>query len=93
MQSESAVKNPEALTGMLFNKWRTAILETEDHQIDLESAQAFIDETRWILRDNGATLENELYFLRALKLFLPTLTNCHPLCRQFIPLLEIELEF
>jgi hypothetical protein len=78
---------------MLFEKWRSAIVETEDHQIDLESAQEFIDETREILRAAGASPENERYFLRSLKLFLPLLTNCHPVCRQFIPLLEIELEF
>lgn len=82
-----------ALSQALFERWRSAIVETEDHQIDLESAQKFIDETREILRASGATLENERYFLRVLKLFLPALTGYHPLGRQFIPLLEIELEF
>lgn len=83
----------ETISYRLFEIWRSAIVETEDHQIDLESAQKFIDESREILRASGATLENERYFLRALKLFLPVLTGCHPICRQFIPLLEIELEF
>jgi hypothetical protein len=91
MQLSDPVQEP--ITHRLIEMWRSAIVETEDHQIDLESAQKFIDETREILRASGATPENERYFLRALKLFLPALTGCHPICRQFIPLLEIELEF
>ena len=76
---------------LLFDLWRDSIGAIEDHAITPESAQILIDETRQTLKVCGCSREYQLCFFRILTKALPMLTNCHPVCRSFIPLLEVEI--
>ncbi len=78
---------------MIFERWRKTISEIEDHQIDDASAHFLIDESREILRAAGVDPINEHKLLKNLRDHLPMLTGGHPICKQFITLFDLELEF
>jgi hypothetical protein len=72
--------------------WRRVILACEDPQIDTESALALIAATRETLQKAGCSALEEHHALSVLRDLLPALTGGHPLCKQFIELLDLELE-
>lgn len=81
------------LTQLIFEQWQQTIAEIEDARIDMASAQMLIERTRRVLREDGASAVDVHNFLQHLKNSLPMLTGGHPICKQFIDMLEIELEF
>jgi len=70
------------LEGLIAREWVSMICECEDHTINLEP----ISDAGW-----PATYEHN--FLLQLRNDLTDLTHGHPVTRQFIQLLTIELEF
>ncbi len=72
--------------------WRQRIMECEDPQIDAESACSWIAETRDVLTKAGLTALEAHRVMQVLRDLLPIVTGGHPLCKQFIELLDLELE-
>jgi hypothetical protein len=90
---EAQTQSTVTLTQLIFEQWQQTIAEIDDARIDKESAQMLIDRTRRILRADGASAVDEHKFMLLLKNALPALTGGHPICKQFIEMLEIETEF
>ncbi len=77
---------------LIFAMWQLTISKIEDARIDDASAQMLIARTRRILREEGASSIDEHELLKKLRDALPILTDGHPICKQFITLLNRELE-
>jgi hypothetical protein len=69
------------------------ICECEDHTINLEPIQGVIARSRALMREAGWPPPYEHNFLLRLRNDLTALTHAHPVTRQFIQLLTVELEF
>ena len=69
------------------------ICECEGHTINLEPIQAVIAGIRGLMREAGWPAVYQHNFLTQLRRDLTELTHAHPVTRQFIQLLTIELEF
>ncbi len=84
---------PNTLEGMIARKWVQMIDECEAPNINLEAIQAVIDKTRGAMCAAGWPATYQHDFLAQLRNDLTELTEGHPVTRQFIQLLTIELEF
>jgi hypothetical protein len=83
----------DTLEGLIARNFVQMIAEIEDHAIDLESIQFVIDESRALMREAGWPRAYDRHFLSRLRDDLTTLTRGHPVTRQFVELLTIEVEF
>jgi hypothetical protein len=84
---------PNTLEGMIARKWVSMICECEDHTINLEPIQEVIQKSRALMRAAGWPRIYEHIYLTQLRGDLTELTEGHPVTRQFIQLLTVELEF
>jgi hypothetical protein len=80
------------LEGMIARKWVKMIDESECHTINPEPIREVIQKTRAVMCSAGWTPTYQHLFLRQLCNDLTELTECHPVTRQFISLLDLELE-
>jgi hypothetical protein len=84
---------PEAaLEGLIAREWVQMICGCEDHTINLEPIQAAIASTCKLMREAGWTPLYQHSFLAQLRNDLTELTRAHPVARQFITILDLELE-
>lgn len=87
--------HPDDLLGdVVTHKFVSMIRDCEDPQIDLESIQK--EAIDWAYRVMNAANWPAVYqhdFLVRLRSNLTELTDAHPVTRQFVQLLTIELEF
>jgi hypothetical protein len=83
---------PNTLEGMIARKWVRMIDECEDHTINPEPIREVIQKSRAAMRAAGWPPVYEHVFLKRLRNDLTDLTECHPVTRQFITLLDLELE-
>lgn len=81
------------LEGTIAREWVGMIRECEDHTINLEPISEVISGSRALMRDAGWPAVYQHNFLVQLRNDLTELTHAHPVTRQFIQLLTIELEF
>ncbi len=87
-----AVYPPNTLEGLIARKWVRMICSCEDHTINLEPIQVVISRTRELMKSAGWPSEYQHIFLKKLRHDLTELTRGHPVTRQFITLLDLELE-
>jgi hypothetical protein len=80
------------LEGLIARLWVRMIRECEDHTINLEPIQEVIERGRSLMREEGWPGTYQHDFLIRLRNDLTELTEGHPVTRQFIQLLTIELE-
>jgi len=80
------------LEGMIARKWVTMIDQSECHTINPELIQEVIRQTRALMRAAGWPPVYEHNFLKRLRNDLTELTEAHPVTRQFITILDSELE-
>ena len=83
---------PDTLEGMIARKWVKMIEETEAQQIALEPVREVIQKTRDVMRAAGWTPTYQHLFLKQIRNDLTELTQGHPVTRQFITVLDLELE-
>jgi len=81
------------LEGMIAREWVSMICECEDHTINLEPISEVISQSRALMREAGWPPLYQHKVLVQLRNDLTELTHGHPVTRQFIQLLTIELEF
>ena len=81
------------LEGVIARSWVAMIAEIEDFQINLEPIQVVIDDARRMMREAGWPPIYQYNYLVQLRNDLTELTRCHPVTRQFVQMLTIELEF
>jgi hypothetical protein len=80
------------LEGMIAREWVAMICEIEDHQINLEPISEVIAKSRALMREAGWPAVYQHNYLAQLRRDLTELTHGHPVTRQFVTMLEIELE-
>lgn len=80
------------LEGLIAREWVSMIRECEDHTINLEPIQEAIAHSRALMREAGWPATYEHNFLIQLRNDLTELTHAHPVTRQFLQMLTIELE-
>lgn len=84
---------PNTLEGMIARKWVKMIRECECHTIEpVDPIREVIQKSREAMRAAGWPPVYEHIFLKQLRNDLTALTEGHPLTRQFIALLDLELE-
>jgi len=83
---------PNTLEGLIARKWVHMICECEDHTINTEPIQEVIQKTRDVMRAAGWPPVYAHIFLKQLRNDLTELTEGHPVTRQFINVLDTELE-
>ena len=81
------------LEGLIAREWVSMICECEDPTIDMEPIQEVIARSRGLIREAGWPATYEHNFLLRLRNDLTEMTHAHPVTRQFIQLLTVELEF
>jgi hypothetical protein len=85
------------LEGLIAREWVSLIRECEDHTIDLDSLRGPLQEVianhRAAMHEAGWSQLYQHAFLVQLRNDLTELAHAHPVTRQFIQLLTIELEF
>jgi len=80
------------LEGMIARKWVQMIDESECHTINPEPIREVILKSRELMRAAGWPPIYQHSFLKRLRNDLTELTEGHPVARQFITLLDLELE-
>lgn len=83
------------LEGLIARAWVSMIWECcECHQLSNpeDAFQPVIARSRELMREAGWPCTYQRLFLIQLRNDLTELTNCHPLTRQFIEVLDTELE-
>jgi hypothetical protein len=81
------------LEGMIARKWVQMISESECHTINPEPIRDVIRKSRALMRAACWPPTYQHLFLTQLRNDLTELTEGHPVTRQFITLLDLELEF
>ncbi|MFZ0915027.1 MAG: hypothetical protein WBQ76_13930 [Candidatus Korobacteraceae bacterium] len=85
--------HPDDLIGdVIKHRWVSMIRECEDHQINLEAVQEAINWARRLMNAENWPAVYQHDFLERLRNTLTELTDAHPVTRQFIQLLTVELE-
>jgi hypothetical protein len=84
---------PNTLEGMIARKWVQMISESECHTINQEPIREVIQKSRALMRAASWPPTYQHLFLAQLRDDLTELTEGHPVTRQFITLLDLELEF
>ncbi len=82
----------ETLEGLIAREWAGMILECEDHTINPEPIRDVIAKSRALMREAKWPPTYEHKFLALLRNDLTALTFGHPVTRQFVQLLNLELE-
>ena len=80
------------LEGLIAREWVSMIRACEDHTINPEPISEVISRSRALMREAGWSATYEHNFLLKLRNDLTELTQAHPVTRQFIALLDLELE-
>jgi hypothetical protein len=81
------------LEGLIAHDWVRMITECEDHQINLEPISERISVARIFMCEQGWPKDYQHNYLAQLRRDLTELTHGHTVTRQFVTMLEIELEF
>jgi hypothetical protein len=81
------------LEGLIARELVSMICECEDHSINLEPITEVLSEVRSMMKDAGWPAVYQHNFMARLRNDLTELTQCHPVTRQFVQMMEIELEF
>ncbi len=83
----------DTLEGVIARAMVRAICKCTDHAIDVESIKGIPAEYCALMREAGWPANYQHAFLVRLRGDLTELTRAHPVTRQFIQLLTLELEF
>lgn len=83
---------PNTLEGLIARRFVKTIFEAEAPQIALELVWDVIHRTRDVMSAAGWNPTYQHIFLKQLRNDLTELTEGHPVTRQFIVVLDLELE-
>ncbi len=85
---------PNTVEGLIARKYVQMIEGCEDEEYPIPEApiREVISRSRDVMRAAGWPATYQHLFLKRLRNDLTELTRCHPVTRQFITILDLELE-